>query len=305
MPNAMNQAVIKGLLDDGSVPMGRLGVATRDAIRPLVATGILRQERSGGGECLVVVRLEAFLDFVKRECPGVLRSEIDTASPRAQGIHHHGRSKSLGGTLGEPVVLRGGPGATLNSQGRSWSIFEAEALGGMSFVLRTGGEWSLGGPAKGVALVENVDVFLSLDVARLQETLSVDAAIFLRGKMSNRFLTWLASPSMTGVRYLHLGDYDPVGIAEYLRLLGAVSAQRAAFYLPPDLPGFFERWKDSHLLGKKGNRIQLDILRRQAHLLPADGLAVLDQIRKWNRCVEHEALVLEPWPTVVPDPFLR
>jgi hypothetical protein len=88
----------------------------------------------------------------------------------------------------------------------------------MSFILRSGGEWSLSGPAKRVALVENIDVFLSLDSARLSETLQADAAVFLHGKMSNRFLAWLASPAMADVRYLHLGDYDPVGIAEYLRL---------------------------------------------------------------------------------------
>src|ERR1035441_8809860 len=63
------------------------------------------------------------------------------------------------------------------------------------------------------ALIENLGVFHSFERLGLEPLL----AIWTSDKSSNRFIDWLAANVKNGLRVLHLPDYDPVGLTEFLR----------------------------------------------------------------------------------------
>lgn len=63
----------------------------------------------------------------------------------------------------------------------------------------------------------------------------VDLAIFASGRMSGRLLDWLASSAMQNCPIVHWGDYDPVGVAEYVRLVTRCG-DRVQSFVPDDLP---------------------------------------------------------------------
>ena len=72
---------------------------------------------------------------------------------------------------------------------------------------------------KGIcALIENLAVFHSFEKLGLEPAL----AIWTGGISSNRFITWLASNARHSLRVLHLPDYDPVGLSEFLRHTNAL-----------------------------------------------------------------------------------
>ncbi len=52
---------------------------------------------------------------------------------------------------------------------------------------------------------------------------------------------------MARTTVFHLGDYDPVGLSEYLRL-EAVLGSRAVLYVPPDLEDLLRRFGKPALL---------------------------------------------------------
>jgi hypothetical protein len=83
--------------------------------------------------------------------------------------------------------------------------------GGAALSLRDGLNWEFSGT---IATVENEEAFWQHDVV-LPE---VDLAVYVRGKMSNRLLRWLASERMASCHITHWGDYDPIGVMEYVRL---------------------------------------------------------------------------------------
>ena len=94
-----------------------------------------------------------------------------------------------------------------------------------------------------VVIVENLEVFLHLE----ETGIACDLAVYAAGRMSERLLAWLASPAMSGCSVLHCGDYDPVGLQEYLRLRAACGS-RASLYVPDDLMDLLRTFGKRELL---------------------------------------------------------
>lgn len=100
---------------------------------------------------------------------------------------------------------------------------------------------------------------------------SYDLAIWTVGRMSaRRLLAWLASPSMQHCQYTHWGDYDPVGVAEYIRLRDACR-DRVTMWIPDNLESLLRQHGRQSLLLKRGN---LRVYSRLRHMTAArEGMA--------------------------------
>ncbi|MEX2671414.1 MAG: Wadjet anti-phage system protein JetD domain-containing protein [Phycisphaeraceae bacterium] len=140
--------------------------------------------------------------------------------------------------------------------------------GGAALLLDDERTWQFAGT---VAVVENAEAFW-----RHHRVLNVDLAIYTAGRMSSRrLLAWLSSNVMSDCSYLHWGDYDPVGAAEYLRLCEACPG-RVQMHLPNNLDALVARYGKRELLVD-----QLDTLRHVRHFTADAVIAQLVDI--WDR----------------------
>ena len=133
-----------------------------------------------------------------------------------------------------------------------------------------------------LAVVENLEVFCHF------EKLKTDAqlAIYAQGRLSGRILNWLSSPAMAQARIIHCGDYDPVGLDEYLRLKSACR-ERAALYLPANLEDLLSRYgKRDLLLGNNAS-----ILARLRKTEDQEVRQIVKLIDRYGVGLEQEVLL--------------
>jgi hypothetical protein len=114
------------------------------------------------------------------------------------------------------------------------------AAGVAAITIEPGVSWSVAGR---IGVVENLEVFYNVE--RVESGL--DAAIYAGGRLSERVLCWLAGESMAMAELAHFGDYDPVGMAEYLRLRAACG-DRVHMHMPADLAGRMGKYGKASLL---------------------------------------------------------
>jgi len=200
--------------------------------------------------------------------------------PRSAAVGLHRDAKRARTTTGEPVLIRAIADSSASAGDDVVDLRELTALTGSAcLVIENGSGWQLEGR---IAVVENLEVFLHF------EKLSLDTpvAIYAGGRLSGRVLDWLASPSMSQCAYLHCGDYDPVGLDEYLRLRNRL-ADRVALYSPDSLPGLFARYGKRDLL-----RDSEAILARLRHTANDDVRAIVGLMDDTGCGLEQEALLL-------------
>ena len=137
----------------------------------------------------------------------------------------------------------------------------------------------------GCLLVENPAVFHAFENLGLEFSL----AIYTGGRCSNRFLAWLASNAKTGLQILHLPDYDPLGLTEFLRLYERIG-EAVSLFTPNNLHTLFRSHSKGALLGDVKNQRMLMELRKSNH--PSIH-KVVDLIDESNAGLEQEALLVE------------
>jgi hypothetical protein len=81
-----------------------------------------------------------------------------------------------------------------------------------------------------VALVENLECFLRMEAIIPDVPLVINSA----GRISDRLIACLARSHFEAPPLLHLPDYDPVGLGDYLRLREAL-AGRVSLFVPSDI----------------------------------------------------------------------
>ncbi len=113
-------------------------------------------------------------------------------------------------------------------------------IGAAALPLSAGKTWMFKGT---VVVIENADVFWRYEVVLP----NVDVAILSGGRMSDRLVTWLASPGMSDCQIIHWGDYDPVGVSEYLRLV-RVCSQRIVPFAPPEIDELLPKYGKRSLI---------------------------------------------------------
>lgn len=278
---AKRQVVLQRLLTEGSLAESACSRALLRFVSSLISGSVLAWEKSGAGRRLAVRNASALANFLSQHFPNN-ENEVATMALRVQGAARFRDTKALRGTGEEIVCVRGCRDGSLFQQGQPVSVVEPTRNHGLlAFLLRTDSLYELHGR---IATVENPTVFTSFD--SLNTGLSF--ALYARGCFSRRVLSWLARQAATGLEIIHFGDYDPVGLKEYLKLRAACG-ERVSLYLPEDLPALFRKYSNPKLLQRRKSQFLLQRLRKTED---RSVRKVIRLIEETNAGLEQEALLV-------------
>jgi hypothetical protein len=272
---------------DGFLPRSSCSRRFLMQAAPLIESGVILEERSGGGRRFIVANRSALAEFLATQFPNL---PLDPAAgARETAVAQFRDSKALPANTPEIVSVRvwsagaiacaGAPGA--DDPGRE-AINATRRHGVFSFLmgrtcdLQFHGAW---------ALVENPALFVQFE--RLGS--SVEGVIYSRGKASTRLLEWLERQSAPDFSLEHFPDYDPAGLQDYQRVRSRLG-ERVRLHLPPDLERRFAKLSNPALLRKARTRSMLAALRGST--VP-EILHVVALIDRYNAGLEQESLLIK------------
>jgi len=208
-----------------TVTRSSLGTRARTALQPLFDAQALSEKRSGGGWIICPDNAKAIEHFARDHFPSGLLHDGSPMS-RAEAVALLGNAKRGKNLTGEPLLIRAFSDIPLSGNGKEIDIQTwTQQCGVASILLTDDNKWTY--PAQHIATVENLEPFLQFE----QRFSGYDAAIYGAGRMSERLLTWLAKNTF---KITHFGDYDPVGLSEFLRMKTRCG-NRAKLYIPEQL----------------------------------------------------------------------
>ena len=277
------RARLSQLIEGGSLSRSVCGEAFLKVLRPALDSGVVVEEKSGAGRCLVVRDDAALRLFYAGRYPN---AEIFNDAPsRIAGVARFRDSKALTNNASEIVCVRAWKDGSLLRDGAPVDAVAAtEEHGVFAFTLTDHpSAYTLRGVC---ALVESPVVFTLIE--RLN--LPLDLVLYGRGRISGRLLDWLAQMDPRDCSLIHLPDYDPTGLNEFARLRARLGS-RVVLHLPYDLGSRFAEFSKRSLVGDPHNQSVLRNLRQSPD--PAIR-AVLKFIDEHNAGMEQEALLLNP-----------
>jgi len=244
--SAMLARVLSALIANGGVAASAVPAGVRETINSLIAAGALHEERRGAGIRIAVTDETVLQSVVDRWFPAglapALRDDRNSTS-RARSVAVFRDAKVTRRAAIEAVFVRGFGESVLRVGEDSLPLAHWTRTVGVS-AINPDLE-----PPPGligqIAIVENMEPFMQVEAV----IPSLDAAVYAGGRMSERLLAWLAAPEMSACTYVHFGDYDPVGIDEYLRLKQRCPG-RVVLYLPESLADLFARYANQELVRK-------------------------------------------------------
>jgi hypothetical protein len=273
--------ICRRLFQAGMLPRSECGQSLVRVLKPLLDSGVLRWEKAAGGQRLAVVNQPAFERWFSQHFPNAqLQAGVD--SSRIQAVAQFRNTKALRSNLPEIVCLRSTRDGVLLRDGVPVETTRAtNEHGAFAFTLTDPTPYALRGNC---ALIENLAVFHSFERLELEAVL----AIWTGGISSNRFIDWLAANVKHGLRVLHLPDYDPVGLTEFLRHHERLG-EAVTLFLPDDLPALFRRHSNPSLLADQKNQRMLMELRKARHPAVRQIVALIDEC---NGGLEQEAIFI-------------
>jgi hypothetical protein len=275
------RAKCRRLLETGALPRSQCGAGFVRCLKPLFDAGVVRWEKSAAGQKLNVLNGVAYESWFAQHFPGTkVSSNLDLS--RIQGVAHFRDSKAVRSNLPIIICVRSTQDGALLKDGLPVETTRPTADHGLfAFLLANPTTYSLKGAC---VLIENLAVF------RLFEHLNLDVhlAIWTGGISPNRFLDWLVSDVQHGRRILHLPDYDPVGMVQFLRYQRRLG-DAVSLYLPHNMSFLFKKYSKAPLLLKPKSQRMLLRLRKAQHPDVQRVLALMDE---HNGGLEHEALLI-------------
>lgn len=269
------------LLRQGALAASRLSRRDRSRLQALFDAEVLQEERAGAGLRVAVKKRAAFQLFLEKTYPAGLTGGKEELPFRARAVAELRDSKKAKGRCPATVLLRGFRGCVLNADDTSLEVAAWTAQAGVAVVVRDRlAHWNFTGV---IAVVENLEVFWNIEKVEPK----VDLALFAEGRLDKRILDWLASPLMQDARIMHFGDYDPVGLDEYLRFK-EVCPGRIELYRPPNLEELFRKYGKARLL-----RDSAAIMPRLRQTSDSDALSIIQLMDRFGAGLEHEALLIE------------
>lgn len=239
------------------LPWSRVPVSCQNLLTRLCTCGAVQVVPGQQGKRLRVANAAAFGSVVQSSSPQGLDALKGCPTSRADAVMQFGNAKAVGvGRVQGVFVRTTKPNVVIRRTGTMDSI-DVTALtrlaGGAALVLGDGIGWEFSGT---VVTVENEEAFWRHDRV-LPEA---DLAIYVRGKMSNRVLRWLASAEMASCQIVHWGDYDPIGVLEYVRLQRACCG-RVQLHVPDALEDLVARYGKRRLVQAGRQTHALHVLR--------------------------------------------
>ena len=273
------------LISEGRVPRSSLSGRALRELQPLFAGGALTEEVAGRGTLVVVQRPDILLQWAHRCFPafaGIWEQEVD--SERARSVLLRRDSKAGGAAAGMTVLhLRARGAASVTRDGRDFPVARlTENHGVAACLIHSGTRLELDAPA---VLIENLACFLEFETIVPSAGIAMNSA----GRVSEALLHCLAHSSLQGP-LLHLPDYDPVGLADYLRLR-AVLQDRVQLYVPADIESRFATFGNKTLIARPRNRALLEKLGSTDWPCP-ESARVFRLIRESGSGLEQECLLL-------------
>jgi hypothetical protein len=182
---------------------------------------------------------QAFERFVAARLPLGLNIDMAAVSDHAAAVIMLADAKAIRRAVGQGVLIRTARSdVTIEStDGRaSISVSEMSCVDrAIAIRLSADEAWTFSGT---VAVVEGAYAFWRYEWAIPH----ADLAVLGSGNMSAALLNWLASSAMANCRIIHWGDYDPVGVCQYLRL-AELCPGRVESYAPPEVDALIRNGK--------------------------------------------------------------
>ncbi len=270
------------LLEKGVLPVGRIAGRDRLRLQSLLDAGVLAEARQGAGRRLVLRDAQALRAFIRTLYPNDLSGcGAGELPPRSLAVASRRDSKKAARGAAETVLLRGFGEAVLRAGKEVLPVADWTRRAGAAALLLDDRSmpWGCGGT---IAVVENHEVFVHFEKLHA----AADIALYAGGRLSGRVLHWLASPPLAACTVIHCGDYDPVGLDEYLRLSGACPG-RTRLHLPAGLEDLFARYGKQELLAKSQA-----ILRRLRKNTDPTVRVLVGLMDRYGAGLEQEALLI-------------
>ena len=274
---------LQQLLEDGSIIGSLLSRPMRKRLEALFWAKALVEVKAGGGKRVEVANRDALLEWVGSNYPSGLDGHEPGLPPRAAAVADYRDSKAGQPLAARPVFMRGFGGAVLRRPGGEFPLAELTAAHGLAGVLvEAAAPWQVEGV---LGLVENFEMFMHAESV----IPALDAVLWTAGRFSQHRLDWIAA--MPEVEVIHLGDYDPVGLDEYLRVRRAMPKGRTRLFVPDDFEERLVRFGNSDLLVASAA-----ILQRVRATAPREVRAVLEVMDRHGKALEQEGLLIPLGP---------
>lgn len=269
------------LLEQGKISCSRLTDRERIRLQSLFDSGVLETRRSGAGQVVVLQSRVALDAYVVKNYPAGLKGSQARLMPRSKAVAEFRDSKKAQENCSPMVLLRGFGNCELHIGEEVLPIVHWTKLAGVAALCYEDRPWEFSGV---LAVVENLEVFQNF------EKMGIDAqlALYARGRLSGKILGWLSSPGMAHAEIIHCGDYDPVGLDEYLRIKTACP-DRTRLHLPANLEELLSRYGNRELLQLDGSAALLARLRK---IDDQEVRRVVTLIDQYGVGLEQEALLL-------------
>jgi hypothetical protein len=269
---------VLALAEQGSLRLSAIGRPALREMQSLFDSGVVAIVRSGAGQALQVQNEDALEAFVRAHFPQ--NGVVADLPARATALRTMRNTKQARTKESAMLLLRALRPLHCVLDGKVLDAFLlTQSCGAVALVLDGKRFWEMQGQ---IALIENMECFLHAERMRLD----VDAVIYTAGRLSGIALDYLADRNLVGCSYLHCPDYDPVGLAEYVRYRSRLH-DRIQLYVPENLRDLLQAYgKPALLQGRNGQIMQA--LRREANADVRDILQMLDEA---NAGLEQEILI--------------
>ena len=277
MPDAFAR-LLQRLAKEGRVPRSQFSARSLTALQSLFDSGALRQARSGSGLVVEVKDGETLTTFYRKCYPS--GEKAVAGPPRARAVGMLRNAKRVGRTNMEPILVRAMKAARCVRDGVQYDLRDPTLqTGAACLLLEEGKFWTL---AADIAIVENLECFLHFE----KMAVNASVAVYSSGRLSDLALRWLGSPELSQCSFVHCGDYDPVGLDEFLKLK-AVVGDRAKLHIPENLQGLIFTYGRPALI-----RDSAAVFRRLRGTTDPDVREIVALLDEAGCGLEQEALLL-------------
>ncbi|RKZ01804.1 hypothetical protein DRQ21_09960 [Candidatus Fermentibacteria bacterium] len=271
------------LRDSGSIALSRVSRSSLAALNPLLEAGVIVKKARGRGGVLQVEEQDHLLKFIDSLYPSGIDALHRESGSRGSAVLLHRNSKKHSSRSSIPVLLRGFEGVRLTFPDSTLNVSEQTRLFGCAaFTLNNAAIYP--GYSGRIATVENLEFFTEFHKISREKTL----VVYTAGRASELLLDWLSSQQLKNTLVTHYGDYDPVGLGEYLRIKNK-RTDRTELYLPDNLEELVAKYGSEELLAK--SRKLMPELRGSSDKAVRRVVSILNST---GRALEQELLLSLP-----------
>lgn len=261
-------------------------------ISRLEQSGLIRKHKQGNGNRYTVVHKEQLNNFIIKEFPQIksLEHSLNSGvSNRVSSISTYSDSKMIKSLGFDIVMLRGNVVINFKEHQYSLTEFADDAL--LSLKISANQRIQLQANPVTIITIENPTTFFEIDLTHL----NCDVAVYTAGKMSNLLIEQLVEWHKQGHKLVHFGDYDYVGMLEYVRVLERCDS--ADIYVPETLTAdFISRFGNSGLLQNQ-SEIHQGLINKMTFLTDSPQktklITLYNLIQGCSKGLEQEALLIQ------------